>query len=58
VFFCGKWLRSHDPHERANGFAPDPHTLEQIAQHPGPGERQFQMQLVDPAHPPKIFGRM
>src|SRR5262249_5641851 len=29
---------------------------QQIAQHPSSGERQLQVQLVDPAHPLKIFG--
>jgi hypothetical protein len=45
--------RDTDPlHERANLLATDPDTLQlkHVAQHAGTGEREVQVQLVDPAH--------
>ena len=47
---------THPLHERAYMLATDLDTLqlEHVAQHAGAGEREVQMQLVDPAHQPQV----
>ena len=49
-------LDTHLAHQRRHVLAPDCEALleQQIAQHPAAGERQLQMQLVDPAHEPQV----